>query len=58
MKFWDNYVKLLIIEGIIAVIIISSVLILKFGFKDTYNDFENWYKENVLTDTDIYEVVE
>ncbi len=58
MKFWDNYVKLLIIEGIIAVIIISSVLILKFGFKDIYNDFKNWYKENVLTDTDIYEVVE
>lgn len=58
MKFWDNYVKLLIIEGIIAVIIISSILILKFGFKDIYNDFKNWYKENVLTDTDIYEVVE
>lgn len=58
MKFWDNYVKLLITEGIIAVIIISSVLILKFGFKGKYNDFKNWYKENVLTDTDVYEVVE
>lgn len=58
MKFWDNYVKLLIIEGIIAVIIISSVLILKLGFKEEYNDFKNWYKENILTDTDVYEVVE
>lgn len=58
MKFWDNYVKLLIIEGIIAVVIISSVLILKLGFKEEYNDFKNWYKENILTDTDVYEVVE
>ena len=58
MKFWDNYIKLLIIQGIIALIIVSSVLILKFGFRNTYNEFKNWYKENVLSDTDVYEVVE
>lgn len=58
MKFWDNYLKLIIIEGIIAVIIIISALILKFGFKSNYKDFKAWYYENVMTDTDVYEVVE
>ena len=58
MKFWDNYAKLLITEGIILVFIILSVLILKLGFKESFNDFKNWYSENILTDTDVYEVVE
>ena len=58
MKFWDNYVKLLIIQGIIVLIIVLGVLIVKFGLKSTYSEFKNWYKENVLTDTDVYEVVE
>ena len=58
MKFWDNFVKLLIAQGIIVIIIILSVLALKFGFKDNYNDFKNWYRENVLTDTDVNEVIE
>ena len=58
MKFWDNYVKLLIVQGIIAVIAVLSVLVIKFGFKDVYKDFKNWYKENVLTDTNVYEVIE
>ena len=58
MKFWDNYLKLIIIQGVIAIIVILSVVVLKFGFKNTYNNFKNWYKENVLSDTDVYEVVE
>ena len=57
MKFWDNCIKLLIVQGIIAVIIIASVLILKFAFKDTYNEFKSWYSDNVFTDTDVYEVI-
>lgn len=58
MKFWDNYVKLLIIQGIIALIAVLSVLVIKFGFKDVYKDFKNWYKENALSDTNVYEVIE
>ena len=58
MKFWDNYIKLLIIEGIVALIVLLSVLVLKYGFNKAYTDFENWYKDNVLSDTDVYEVIE
>lgn len=57
MKFWDNYVKLIILQGVIAVIVVLSVVVLKYGFKGSYVKFENWYKENILTDTSIYEVI-
>ena len=58
MKFWDNYVKLIIAQGIIAIIVILFVLILRFCFKEEYKDFKNWYIENAISDTDVYEVVE
>lgn len=58
MKFWDNYIKVIIAEGIAVFLVIISILILKFGFKGAYLEFVKWYGENVLTDTDIYEVIE
>ena len=58
MKFWDNYIKVLISEGIVVLIIIISVLVLKFGFKEAYKEFAKWYGEKVMTDTDVYEVIE
>ncbi len=57
MKFWNNYIKLLITQGIIALIIILGVVVIKFGFKDVYKEFQDWYKDNVLVDTDINEVI-
>jgi hypothetical protein len=53
MKFWDSFVKLLITQCAVALVIILSVLVLKFGFKSTYKDFVNWYKANILTDTSV-----
>ena len=57
MKFWDSLIKLLITQCAVALVIILSVLVLKFGFKSTYKDFVNWYKANILTDTSVYEVI-
>ena len=57
MKFWDSFVKLLITQFAVALVIILSVLVLKFGFKDVYKDFADWYKANILTDTSVYEVI-
>ena len=57
MNFWNAYVKMLIVEGVAALFIIISVLAVKFFFKDTYKDLSEWYKENVLVDTDISEVI-
>ncbi len=57
MKFWDNYVKVIILQCTVAVIVVLSILVLKYGFKGSYSKFENWYKENILTDTSIYEVI-
>ena len=57
MKFWDNYVKVIILQCAVAVMVVLSVLVLKFGFKGAYNEFQNWYKQNILTDTNVYEVI-
>lgn len=58
MKFWDNCIKLLIVEGILVLLAILGVLILKYGFNETYTQFQDWYKESALSDTDVYEVIE
>ncbi len=57
MNFWDAYMKMLIVEGVAALLIIITVLTVKLCFKDTYKDLSEWYKENVLVDTDISEVI-
>ncbi len=57
MNFWNAYVKMLIVEGVAALVIIISVLTVKFFFKDTYKNLSEWYKENVLVDIDISEVI-
>jgi len=57
LKFWDSFIKVLIIQGIVSLIVLISVLVLKFGFGKAYKQFSNWYFENVMTDTSIYEVI-
>jgi hypothetical protein len=40
------------------VIILISVLIIKYFFKSTYEDLKAWYKEDICANTDIQEVLE
>lgn len=58
MKFWDCFIKMTIIQGIAAFIVLASVLVLKFGFSKAYKQFLNWYSKNAMSDTNIYEVIE
>lgn len=57
MKLWDLYLKAVIFEAVAVLIIILSVLTVKYCFKSTYVKLNDWYNQNVLTDTDINEVV-
>lgn len=57
MKLWDLYLKAVIVEGVAVLIIILSVLTVKYCFKSTYAKLNDWYNQSILTDTDISEVI-
>lgn len=57
MKFFDKVLPLIIAQSVCVLIIISSVLVLKYFFKSTYLQVKNWYSQNVCVDTDINEVL-
>lgn len=54
----EVYSKIVIIQSICVMIILISVFITKFIFKDTFLSVKEWYKENVCVDTDINQVLE
>lgn len=53
----DAFVKIIILQCVLAVLIIATVLMTKYFFKGTYRELKNWYQENIAVDTDIYEVL-
>ena len=58
MNKTDNLAKLIIAQTVCVLIIISSVLVIKYFFKGTYKQLTKWYIDNVCVDTDINEVLE
>lgn len=54
----SRFSEILITQIIAMVIILISVLIIKYFFKSTYEDLKAWYKEDICTNTDIQEVLE
>jgi hypothetical protein len=53
----DNLTKLIITQAICVLIIISSVITVKYFFGGTYKKLLSWYKENICVTTDINEVL-
>ena len=58
MNKTDNLARLIIAQTVCVLIIISSVLVIKYFFKGTYKHLAKWYTQNVCVDTDINEVLE
>lgn len=54
----SRFSEILITQIIAMVIILISVLIIKYFFKSTYEDLKAWYKEDICANTDIQEVLE
>lgn len=54
----SRFSEILITQIIAMIIILISVLIIKYFFKSTYEDLKAWYKEDICTNTDIQEVLE
>ncbi len=57
MKFWDMYIKAIIAESIAVLFIILTVLTIKFSFKKTYKKVSDFYINDLLSDTNINEVL-
>ena len=53
----DNLTKLIITQAICVLIIILSVITVKYFFGGTYKKILSWYKENICVTTDINEVL-
>lgn len=58
MNKTDNLARLIIAQAVCVLIILSSVLVIKYFFKGTYKQLTKWYIDNVCVDTDINEVLE
>lgn len=53
----NMYINIIIAEGICVLVILLSVLVLKYFFKAEYKDFKKWYNTEITTDTRIEEVI-
>ena len=49
--------QLIIAQSICVAIILCSIILCKYLFKDTYGQLKDWYIENVMVDTDVNEVL-
>ncbi len=54
----ETFFKIIIVEIICVAVILLSVIAVKYFFKATYSKVEKWYKENIIVDTDIKQVIE
>ena len=57
MSFFEWFYKCLIVQGICVFIIVLSVLLVKFFGKNLYEDFKEIYREHLLSDTSVSEVL-
>lgn len=58
LKPKGGFLGIIITEAAVALIILFSVLSVKYFFKATYPSLKEWYAENICAETDINEVLD
>lgn len=58
MTFFEWFYKTVIVQSICVLIILASVVIMKYFFKGAYSQIEKFYREEILSDTKISEVLQ
>lgn len=53
----DCFASIIITQSICVVLILLTVLVVKYFFKGTYNQAKEWYSQNICVDTDIEQVI-
>lgn len=58
IKVRPFFAKCIIIESITVVLVLLTVLCIKFTSKSLFLKLQKWYEKNILDDTSISEVIE
>ena len=53
----NKWTGIVITQGILVAIILISLVLMKYFWKDTFNSVKNWYFINICNDTDVNEVL-
>ncbi|MBE6750003.1 MAG: hypothetical protein E7560_02445 [Ruminococcaceae bacterium] len=53
----SQFANIIITQGICVLIILTSVVVIKYFFKSTYKKLESFYSAYICSDTDINEVI-
>ncbi|MEE1239048.1 MAG: hypothetical protein UHO61_03895 [Acutalibacteraceae bacterium] len=54
----SGFFGIIITQSIVTLIILLSVLTVKYFFKSTYSSLKEWYNVNICAETDINEVLD
>ena len=57
MTFFEWFYKTVIVESICVLIILLSIIIMKYFFKSTFLQVDKFYTQEILSDTRIEEVL-
>jgi len=58
MTFFEWFYKVVIVQSVCVLVILLSIVIIKYFFKDTFAKIERFYIDNITDDTKISEVLE
>ncbi len=58
MTFFEWFYKAVIVQSVCVFLILISVVVIKYFFKDTFIKIEKFYTDNITADTKLSEVLE
>ncbi len=58
MTFFEWFYKNLILSGIFVLIMLLSVIFIKYFVPDTFAELQKFHKDKILSDTKISEVID
>lgn len=53
----NMWIGIVITQSVFIAIILVSLVLMKYFWKDTFNSVKNWYEINICNDTDVNEVL-
>ncbi len=57
MTFFEWFYKVCIVQTVCVVIILASVLVIKYFLKNTFSEIQKFYNNYILSETKISEVL-
>ncbi len=57
MTFLEWFYKVFIIQAVYILIMLSTVLILKYFYKEEFKNVQDFYQEYIISNTDVNEVL-